>query len=245
MLKIKDYNVIRFSSKNIVLNEGSEANITIDKRNFIVYKEWKAKMTGTIPNKVEKLNRLEEISQLDDYMVKTYYLVKRNDQIKGYVMPYEQTEEDDFYNLSFQTKLNYLYAFKDTINFLKDVGVYYFDFSPKNIYVKNGKIKLYDKDNVQIGDLKSDLHGIFLKNYLEKGGKLDCHAMIYAYNCFVFSLLSKTFGYRLAKQELINHPNLYRSIIENKDIETFVHELLEDKINGIIDHDYLVDRFKI
>ena len=142
MLKIKDYNVIRFSSKNIVLNEGSEANITMDKRNFIVYKEWKAKMIGTIPNKVEKLNRLEEISQLDVYMVKTYYLVKRNDQIKGYVMPYEQTEEDDFYNLSFQTKLNYLYAFKDTINFLKDVGVYYFDFSPKNIYVKNGKIKL-------------------------------------------------------------------------------------------------------
>lgn len=245
MLEIKEYNISHSSSEDITLDEGSEANITIDKKNKIVYKEWKPKMIGTIPNKVEKLNQLEKIDNLEDHMVKTSYLVERNNQIKGYVMPYVKTEEPDFYNFPYKDKLNYLYAFKDTILFLKDAGINYYDFSPMNIYIEKGKIKLYDKDNVQIGNLKSDLYGVFLKNYLKQGGKLDAHAMIYAYNCFVFSMLSKTFEYRLAKQELIENPELYNFIIENKDIETFIQELLKEKINGMTDHDYLIDRFKI
>ncbi len=105
-------------------------------------------------------------------------------------------------------------------------------------------MKLLDKDNVQIGNLKTDLYSIFLKNYIRQGGKIDEHAMIYAYNYFVFLTLTKTFGYRMSLEEIKKNPRLYEFIIENKEIEKFVKSLLDEKINTITDHEYLVDRFK-
>ncbi len=97
MLERKEYQTPTSNCKDIVLNEGSEANIIINKKGKTAYKEWKPNMIPTIPNKVQKLEEMAKIKELDDYMVETSYLIERNGQTKGYVMPYKEDEEPNFY----------------------------------------------------------------------------------------------------------------------------------------------------
>lgn len=234
-----------FSSKSgIIVTDGSEANITIDKNKKIVYKEWKTNMIPTISNKIKKLEEMAKIKELDNYIVETSYITEHNNKETGYVMPFKQNEEPDFYKWPYKYQISYLAKLKETINFFREIGLYYFDFSPYNIYIEKGTIKLLDKDNVQIGNLKSDLYSIFLKNYIKQGGNFDEHAMIYAYNQFVFTVLTKTFECRAALKEISENPNFYKFILENKDIEIFVKDLLQGKINCITDHEFLIDRFQ-
>lgn len=244
MLEKRIYKAPEADGKDIILKEGSEANIIINKKEGIVYKEWTVRMMSTIPNRVAKLETMAEIKELDDHMVETTCLVKNKIRATGFIMPLKKIENPIFYDWEKDEKIPYLYQFKDTINFFKEIGLSYFDFSPYNMYIEDGKLKLLDKDNVMFNGRKSDLYNAFLKRYIELGGKESEQAMIYAYNFYVFLCLSKRFQYRFYLDELKQDQNLFKSIIENDEIENFIKALLSDEIDNIADHEFLIDRFK-
>jgi len=241
--KIK-YNPERIPNTDLILKEGSEANVFIDKRSGIVYKEWTVRMIPTIPNKIAKLEAMSEIKELDNHMVETNSIVEYRIRATGYIMPLKNLESPSFYDWDLSKKIPYLYNFKDTIKFFKEIGLHYTDFSPYNMYIEDNKIKLLDKDNVSFNGRKSDLYSIFLKRYIEFGGKENDKAMIYAYNFFTFLCLSKRFQYRFYLEELKQDPSLFRNILENKEVEEFIKKLLEDEIDNVTDHEVLIDRFK-
>ena len=195
MVEIVDFNHSQMSElkKNYLINNSYESTTHLYSMDGTkkVIKIFKSQID--IENKVKKIHLIKDRTKNLDFIVTAEFLIKYNNRIIGYGMPYIYGLEFDYSKGSKLSK-NILYL-KQLSNYLKalhNLNIVYADF-PHNFLIKsNNDIVLIDHDNVAIDDLDVDSKNIFLKNYIEKTKTFDKRFDNYLLNLFTIAVINNT-----------------------------------------------------
>lgn len=196
------------------------------------------KKTDNLPNKIKKINLLNERLKKCNFVVKPESILKNNGETIGYIMPKIDGEVFDYLNYS---KEECVYILKDLSKKLKrlhKLGIVAADFHRNLMIDTNGNLHLIDCDNFAIDNLYVDLENIYLKKYNESIKYFDKRFDNYLLNIFTISCITRIFcpflysEYRAKPLEIYSQNEEINAIISNTFNlnKQYNEELIIDKI---------------
>ena len=182
--------IIEFD-KNELFNLETKHNLRGYESTIFIYGDSLIKVFSDRSKIENKVKKLELIYNTDIKEVKPTALVKTQNGIVGYTMPYLKDYQNiDSLYLSKSKKKEILKKLLDKIPELHKEGIIYGDFNDKNLLLSKNVLEsndfdlvLCDIDNVSIGGLDFDLKSKVEERYLDSFG-IDETLDTYMYNLF-------------------------------------------------------------